>query len=247
MHMHRNWFWGVFLVLAAGILVTSRLGVFTYHIGFWTLLIAMFLVAAFVESLIQVTVGGMVFSLAFLAIIFAKPLGIVALAPWTILGAALLLTVGLSLIIKPRWRWHHHGPRVIVNGKGWHHGDWQKDWQEDVQDVDDAEMIVDVNMSSSIRYLQSQDFKRAVIKVSMGNAKVYFDNVTLNEAGADILVDDSFGGVELYIPRKWQVQNDVNTSFGAVEEKGVQTVDETVPQVHIHGNVSFGGLTIIYV
>lgn len=241
--MHRNWFWGVFLVLAAGILVVSRMGIFTYHIGFWTLLIVMFLVAAFIESLIQLTVGGMVFSLAFLAIIFAKPLGIVALAPWTILGAAVLLTAGLSLIIKPRWRWHHRGPRVIVNGQDWHH----KDWQEDVQDIDDAEMVVDVNMSSSIRYLQSQDFKRAMIKVSMGSAKVYFDNVALNEAGAEIFVDDSFGGVELYLPKNWNTQNDLNTSFGAVEEKGVQERDASLPLVTIRGNISFGGVDIIYV
>jgi hypothetical protein len=95
--MHRNWFWGVFLVLAAGILVTSRMGIFTYQIGFWTLLVAVFLVAAFVESLVHLTVGGMVFSLAFLAIIFAKPLGIAALAPWTILGAAILLTAGVAV------------------------------------------------------------------------------------------------------------------------------------------------------
>ncbi|WP_203639821.1 LiaF transmembrane domain-containing protein [Levilactobacillus wangkuiensis] len=243
--MHRNWFWGVFLVLAAGILVTSRMGIFTYQIGFWTLLVAVFLVAAFVESLVHLTVGGMVFSLAFLAIIFAKPLGIAALAPWTILGAAILLTAGLSLIIKPRWRWHHHGPRVIVNGQDWHHRG--QDWTEDVQDVDDPELTVDVNMSSSIRYLQSQDFKRAIIKVSMGNAKVYFDNVKVNETGADVYVDDSFGGVELYLPKTWNVKNDMNTSFGAVEEKGFQEIDPNAPEVRVHGNISFGGMTIIYV
>lgn len=245
--MHRNWFWGVFLVLAAGILVVSQLGIFTYHIGFWTLLLAMFLIAAFVESLIHVTVGGMVFSLAFLAIIFAKPLGIAALAPWTILGAAVLLTAGLSLIIKPRWRWHHHGPRVIVNGQDWHHRhghDWE---EEDVQNSDEAEILVDVNMSSSIRYLQSQDFKRAVIKVYMGNAKVYFDNVTLNSDGAEIVVDDSFGGAELFVPKNWNVQNTVNTGFGAVEEKGTATPDRMMPPVTIHGNVSFGGVTLIYI
>ncbi|MFC6289525.1 LiaF transmembrane domain-containing protein [Levilactobacillus angrenensis] len=247
--MYRNWFWGVFLVLAAGILITSQLGIFTYHIGFWTLLLAMFLVAAFVESLIHVAVGGMVFSLAFLAIIFAKPLGIATLAPWTILGAAVLLTAGLSLIIKPRWRWHHRGPRVIVNGQDWHHRKWHDyDWEEeDVQDLDASEILVNVNKSSSIRYLQSPDFKRAVIKVYMGSAKVYFDNVTVNPDGAEIVVDDSFGGTELFIPKHWNVHHNINAGFGTIEEKGTAEPDQTAPQVTIHGNVSFGGVTLIYV
>ncbi|MCF7523300.1 hypothetical protein L3X07_08405 [Levilactobacillus brevis] len=74
--MRRNWFWGIFLVLAAGILVVSQLELFSLHIGFWTIVIAMFLVAGFVASLIHLAVSGMVFSLAFLAIIFARPLGI---------------------------------------------------------------------------------------------------------------------------------------------------------------------------
>jgi len=241
--MHRNWFWGVFLVLAAGILVTSQLGILTYHIGFWTLLVAMFLVAALVESLIHFAVAGTVFSLAFLAIIFAKPLGITALAPWTILGAALLLTAGLSMIIKPRWRWRR---QVRFAEKSWHHGDnhhWQ---EEDIASLTEDDAVVNVNMSSSIRYLQSTNFQRAAIRVNMGNAKVYLDNVALSEDGATILVDASFGGIELYLPRTWNIETDVDTNFGAVGEKGVQETGDG-PVVRIQGSVSFGSVSLIYV
>lgn len=245
--MHRNWFWGSFFVLGAGILITSQLGVLSYHIGFWALLVAMFLVAAFVESLIQVSVTGMIFSLAFLAIIFAKPLGIVALAPWTILGAALLLSIGLSMIIKPRWRWRRN--MTFINGQHHGHG-WNKNFHhgyDDIKNINESETIVDVNMSSSIRYLQSNDFKQAVVKVSMGNAKVYFDNVILNKAGATIVVDGSFGSIELYLPRTWNIKQDVNTSFGVVEEKGTQELNENGPVVTIQGDISFGNLSVIYI
>ncbi|KRO03514.1 hypothetical protein IV54_GL000102 [Levilactobacillus paucivorans] len=232
-------------MLAAGILIASQLGVLSYHIGFWTLLIAMFLVATFVGSLIQISVTGMIFSLAFLAIIFAKPLGIVALAPWTILGAALLLSIGLSMIIKPRWRWHRNITWEGHHGRGWdknfHHG------YDDIKTVNESETIVDVNMSSSIRYLQSTDFKQAMIKVSMGNAKVYFDNVVLDEDGATIVVDGSLGGIELYLPRAWNVTSNVNTSLGVVEEKGIQESVEEGPKVTIQGDISLGSLNIIYI
>ncbi|MCM6797040.1 LiaF transmembrane domain-containing protein [Levilactobacillus brevis] len=237
--MRRNWFWGIFLVLAAGILVVSQLGLFSLHIGFWTIVIAMFLVAGFVASLIRLAVPGMVFSLAFLAIIFARPLGIAALAPWTILGAALLLTIGLSLIIKPRW---YH---AYVNRQEWHHH-WAEN-HDDVESISDQDAVVDVNMSSSIRYIQSPDFRQAVIKVSMGNAKVYFDEVQLNPAGASIVLETSFSGAELYIPRTWNVKTNVDVNFGTVEEKGIQEAQTEAPAVSITGKVSFGGVTIIYI
>lgn len=42
------------------------------------------------------------FSIAFICIIYDDWLGITALTPWTVLGAALLGSIGLSLIFKKR-------------------------------------------------------------------------------------------------------------------------------------------------
>lgn len=244
MRKRANWFWGVFLVLGAVVLVTSQLGIFSYHMGLWPLLLAVFLVAAFVESLMHLAVWGMVFSLAFLAIIFSRPLGITALVPWTILIAAVLLSLGLSLIIRPK-RWYHYDWRAQGNWSHHHHRDWSAD-ADDVETLDDPDIAVNVSMSNSIRFLQSADFRRADVRVSMGNAKLYFDDVTLSDQGATITVDVHLGGVQLYVPTSWNVQVDVDADLGSVETTG-EPDDSDGPLVIITGRVPLGGLGIIYV
>lgn len=243
MRKQANWFWGVFLVLGAVVLITSQLGIFSYHIGLWPLLLAVFLVAAFVESLMHLAVWGMVFSLAFLAIIFAKPLGIAALAPWTILIAAVLLSLGLSLIIRPK-RWYHY---KWTNGGHHHHRDWSDYHEDDVATLKDPDITVNVNMGNSIRYLQSTDFRRADVQVSMGNAKLYFDDVTLSDQGAVINIDAHLGGVQLYVPSSWNVQTDMDADLGVVETTGAPTTPTGPMVVMVTGRVSLGGLGIIYV
>jgi len=101
--MKQRWFWGTFFLVSAIVLITSQLGIFSYHVGIWTLFLTIALVAIIVTSLRNLIMSSLVFAIALLAIIYAKPLGITALVPWTILGAALLLSIGLSILVHPRW------------------------------------------------------------------------------------------------------------------------------------------------
>lgn len=94
----RNWFWGTFFILGAILLGVSQMGLISYHLGFWTVIATLVLAGALIQSLIMLSIGGTVFSVAFLSILYAGPLGIAKLAPWTILGIAILLTIGLSII-----------------------------------------------------------------------------------------------------------------------------------------------------
>jgi len=94
-------FWGLFLLLSAAILIGSQLHLISYKLGFWTVVVTIFLVAVLIKSLVYLSIPGSVFSLAFIAILYAKPLGITAITPWTVLGAALLISIGLSLIFRP--------------------------------------------------------------------------------------------------------------------------------------------------
>lgn len=240
MRIRRNWFWGTFFLVGAVLLVVGQLGILPYKFGFWQLLFAIFLVAMTVANVAHRNIGGSIFSLAFLAIVFAKPLGIAALVPWTILGAALLLTIGLSLIFG-----HHDFFKVEYHTHDWHHEHVAGHDRVDKMTTDESDVVVDVNMGNSIRYLQSQDFQRADVHVRMGNAKLYFDDVQLNPAGAVVNLDASLGGVELYFPASWNVKLNVDPSLGGVEVKGRQPAT-TGPLVTVQGRVSLSGLTVVY-
>ncbi|WP_338215742.1 LiaF transmembrane domain-containing protein [Companilactobacillus muriivasis] len=242
-------FWGIFLVLSAAILVVSQMHLITYSFSFWTVAVTIFLAAVLIKSLIYFSIPGTVFSLAFLGIVYAKPLGITAIVPWTLLGAALLVSIGLSMIFRPLIAKH----RPWVNySKGYtrgHHGPFvQMDYtsKPDVETVNDPDVNVYVKMGSSIRYVKSDDFNSANIDVSMGDAKVYFDNVKINDSAA-INVDVSFGGAELFVPSDWIIRQGIDTNMGTITEVGNVRTDEDSPEITITGRVSVGSLKITYI
>ncbi|APU72303.1 LiaF transmembrane domain-containing protein [Companilactobacillus crustorum] len=242
-------FWGLFLLLSAAILVVSQMHLITYTFSFWTIIATIFLVAVLIKSLVYFSIAGSVFSLAFLAILFAKPLGITALVPWTVLGAALLISIGLSMIFRPLLVKHRPWMRRSYYKKQWNGGgrvSFDRKVDPDVETVAESDINVYVKMGSNIRYVKSDDFKRADIDVTMGDAKVYFDNVNVLDS-AVINVNASLSGVELYVPKNWNIIKEMNSNLGGVTEVGVADVTADSPNVTVRGLVSLSGLKISYV
>lgn len=239
-----HWFWGLFFLACAGILVASKMGRFSYHIGFWMLVLTLILVAATIISIVYFSVSGTVFSLAFLSLLYAKPLGITSLVPWTILGAALLLSIGLSLVLQPfKRKLSRHHAHITFEKTGNYTGQHFSDTTST-----DYESYVEVNvrMGSTIRYVQSDNFQQAVINVTMGDVKVYFDHATVVEDQVKIELNGSMGDVSLYIPKEWDVQMNLNSLMADLGEKGL-TPTKTGPKVFITGNFKLGDIEVYYV
>lgn len=247
---NRQWIWGIFLILAAGLLVATQMG-WALTFSPFTIVATIFLAGMLVQNLIHRSIGGTVFSIAFLLMLYNGPLGISNLVPWTILWAAVLLTAGLSIIIRPKnnywharrqtWMRHHR------NHSNWEmHGEFDGDFAEnDVQTNDDSIVNIDTAMGNSIRYVQSDDLKQVNIATRMGATKVYFDKSQILDQ-AIVNVDCSLGGVSLYIPRSWNVVIDVSSVMAGVEERGLDSTKEG-PTLRVRGSLLLGGMTIYYI
>ncbi|KRK98708.1 hypothetical protein FD04_GL000444 [Secundilactobacillus odoratitofui DSM 19909 = JCM 15043] len=248
----RNWFWGTFFILGAILLGVSQMGLISYHLGFWTVIATLVLAGALIQSLIMLSIGGTVFSVAFLSILYAGPLGIAKLAPWTILGIAILLTIGLSIIFfRPRHNWwlkqmknagkgHHHwhgGPHA----NGFHHGG-----MVDTETVssDATQVDIESRMSNSIRYVQGDDIEQVNIVSDMSGVKVYFEHADLVD-DAVINVNARLSGIELYIPREWHIVNEIGAMLSGVQDYGEDTV--ITKTIYLRGQASLSGLNIRYV
>lgn len=93
--------WGVGLLAAAVLLVVSQLGLLSFKIGFWMIILTVIFVACLIKGLLDRSIYVSVFSIAFLVITYAGPLGIKKLlSAWMILFIALLVSIGLSLLFK---------------------------------------------------------------------------------------------------------------------------------------------------
>lgn len=246
------WFWGVFLIACAGTLGASQLGWLPVHLGFWTILLTIILVGATIANLINLSIGGTIFGLAFLGMLYAKPLGISALTPWTILAIALLLTIGLSLIFRPfqkrrwkRWASQHVSEHIEVHD-GTHQDHVRAHYSTSTGTDDESHVNFAVSLGSAVRYVQSPDFQSADISASLGEIKVYFDDATILGDSATITVSGTASQISLYIPRTWNTILDVQPMMGEVTEVGHSDHGDT-PRVYINGGIKMGEVTVNYI
>ena len=91
-------FWGVLFLLGAVALIVGQMG-YLGDLNFWSVLITIGLIGFLLEGVADRNFGMILFALAFLAITNDKLLGIEELTPWPVLGAALLGTIGLDILL----------------------------------------------------------------------------------------------------------------------------------------------------
>lgn len=220
-------FWGLFFIIAAAFVIINQLGYAT-DINLFTLLFTIFLIPIFIKSLVRINFFGIFFSGAFLAILYSSVLNIEAITPFPILISALLLSIGFSIIFKKNNKFGR-----------------KENFDKIINEADDSNVDFKVNYGASIKYVNTDNLKRANLNCSFGAMKVYFDNAKVEEE-AIINLDFSFSGVELYIPKTWKITNKVDVSMGSIEEKN-RNNEVTTASVTLVGRVSLSGVEIIYV
>jgi predicted membrane protein len=226
-------FWGVLFILAGIFMIISKLGYFP-DVNVFSLLLTVFLVVVIVKSLPRLNFSGILFPIAFISIIYDKQLGITAITPWTVLMAALLGSIGLSMIFHKHIKWVNHNHNC-------------EDYKFEKIDVEDESNVTFKNsFGASIKYINTDKFEQGDFDCSFGAMKVYFDNAVMSNENAIVRINASFSGIELYIPKTWNVNDKTNVFLGSVSEKN-RNNQTTTNNLTLVGNVSFSGVEIIYI
>lgn len=239
----RKIFWGLFFILAAVLVVVSTMGGLP-EISLFTLICTTFLVAMMIESAVHINFTGFLFSLAFLGILYADILKITELTPWPILAVALLGSIGLSIIFGgPR---HYHKTSKCAKEY-----DENKITEEINSTTNDGIVDIRVSMGSSIKYINTDNFREANIDCSFGGVKIYFDKAVIQGEQAELNINASFSGIELYIPKEWKIINNISNVLGGVDEKNkvnFNKIDQdNLKQIIINGTCNLSGIEIIYI
>ncbi len=242
--------WAALFIIAAIVLIAGKLGYLGAlgNIGVFWHICAIFLVVIAIKSLVSRSFTGFFFALAFIGIIYSDPLGIEKIVPWTILGAALLLSIGFSMLFSKRRLHKREYAKTMYEHVSTNMGDraHDDDFAAKVDHADQSEVYCDCRFSSQIKYVDSKDFRKASVDCSFGGVKVYLDQAQIQGDSAQIEVNISFGGLELYIPKSWRVESKVIVFVGGIDEKsGVLEPEEK--RLILTGNVNFAGIKIYYV
>ncbi len=225
-----NLFWGIFFIVAAVFLIIGKLDIFS---GFsvMKLIITVFLAAWFLQSIGKRDFGGILFSLAFLCILYDNFLGIESLTPWTVLGAAAFGSIGLSFIFKKN-------PQHIFYQRPEH--------INTVENIENGIFVFSNSFGESVKYVNSSDFTQATINNSFGDSKIFFDDAMIPSGQAYININVKFGSTELFFPKTWNVINQATASLGDIKENNHNSSTGS-PTIILSGQVAFGSVTITYV
>lgn len=225
-------FWGLFFITAGVFVIVDQFGNYT-GMSLFNLLCTILLIPIFITSLFRLKFFGILFSLAFAAIIYKEQLNIEDINTTSILLTALLGSIGLSILFGK-----HHFCKIHSHKKNYN--------EVVINNPDGNEVDFSVSFGSIIKYVNSEDFKVANLKSSFGSMKVYFDNAKIKGDNATINLDVSFSGVELYFPKEWRIIDKVDSTLGAVEQKN-NCKESGEKTVTLSGKVNLGGVEIFYI
>lgn len=226
--------WGCILLVAAALIIGGQFASFA-SISVWTIIASILLVVIFVESLLNFNYIFMLLVIAVLYILYRQPLGLPDVGIGYLILGALLGGLGLTLMFKPKppknVYFSDERPITIIDGS-----------------ESDNQPVARVSFSAGSRYLHAAALQNCRLTASFGALQVYFEEATLAGPRADVLIDCSFGAVKLYVPRDWQVVDNLRTAIGGVSNNvRNSTAGEGAPQLVLSGNVNFGAVEVYYV
>ena len=233
----KNWFWGLFFILAGGAFIANSLDLFTSRINFLSLLLAILLVAIIVGSLIHFNFFGILVPLSLIGVIFAEELNITHITPWPLIITAVLVSIGLEIIFGNQTKSKYIGINI---------GATNDEYYEEVNHEDGENVKYQVSFGAGVKYVNSENFKKGYFSCKFGAMSVYFDNAKPSKDGTEIVLDVAFAGVELYIPKDWNVVTEASVMLGGLDESRRREKKDG-PTVTIKGNISLAGVDIIYI
>lgn len=228
-------FWGLLFVFAAVYMVVGKIWSLP-DISIFSLALTVLFVSILVKGLRHVNFWEILFPIAFLCIIYDDFLGITALTPWTVLGAAFFGSIGLSMIFRPK-----NGTHVEM-----FHNNIDANGNVTSEQFTGERIRFENNFGSAIKYINSDNFLKGDFENNFGSMSIYFDNAMIQAPEAVVNVTNHFGETKLFIPKEWSIVNNIDHSFGNVKMRGRYEGTSTCMLV-LNGEANFGEIEINFI
>lgn len=240
-------FWGIFFIACALFVVLNQMGIWTYKLGFWAAIGTVIFAISLLDGLINRRITESVFSIAFILMIFAQPLHITRLVPWTILLAAVLISIGLGIIFRNRFHTVVYANKKIKNFRDKREAITDHIFTDTVTKDQGAHVVVDQTMSDSSRYIHSKDLETIDVNAKMSDVNLYLDNAQAAGETVVMNVNLTMTDLTIYLPLSWQVENGMATTFmsGDLEIDG--TSNGGGPTLIIQGHSTMSDIDVKYV
>ena len=231
-------FWGLIFILAGIVLILNRLDYLPefYHLSLPKLVFTLVFIWMIINGVKHRNFFMIFLGLALIGTIHAHFLHITAIAPGPLIGVAVLISIGLSIIFPNKYYGNH----------GFYQSNYTDAGNKSFTQSNEEVLHFQNTFASSSKYVNTDSFVCASLENTFGQMNVYFDNAIIKNGTADINVQNSFGELALFIPKTWNVENHVKCYFGGIKERN-QNMSEGCPTLRIYGEVAFGEISITYI
>ncbi len=142
---------------------------------------------------------------------------------WLYFWPLLIIAAGLWIIFRPRFR---------PSG-------------EKVPEIKEKDLDVFTVLSGLKRRIESKEFKGGKASVLLGGIELDFSQASLAGNQATLELTAILGGIEIWVPREWEVVVDSSAFLGAVEDKHKSDPStESKPTLFVKGTTILGGIDI---
>ena len=175
---NKNYFTGL-LFIAIGIgIVLNKLG-YIQDINIFRIGLSIMLGYSIAKNIWRRNIFGILVPLALIFILKPWIVGLNKQNVLILLPASIFISIGISIIFKPRLRLTQHKgmDQVYTNNRG------GKTFETTFSDV--------------AKYLRTEDIKDLSLEATFSSMKVYFDEVELEDGLNDIFLETTFGSMEL--------------------------------------------------
>lgn len=190
-------FWGLAFIVAAIILITEAIGDDILVFGgipFGRILLGALLVYSLIDGIIGKKLVNILFSIAFLFMVFEPYIARLVNYPsdniisnWLVLLCTLLIYTGIKIIFSS-------GTKSTSD----------KEHRQNFAGV-------------TTKYIDCADFKEARAVNNMAQTDVFFDNIDRYEGGATLRVENKMGLTVVHVPVSWRVVCDISNHMGRVD------------------------------
>ena len=232
-------FWGLMFLFGAAVLLFNRLNCWPsiHHISIFKIIVTIFFIWMILEGIRHRNFFCILFGLALITIQYENLFYHTTLTPWTLLGVALLTSIGLTIIFPKRYH-PHIGAGIEF--------DYQDKGKKVFNNSNDEILHFENSFGSSIKYVNTDSLVSASFENSFGEMKIYFDNAIIKNGVADINLEVSFGNAILFIPKTWNIENHIKTTCGTLRQENLNQ-SQGCPTLRIYGEISFGEAKIIFI
>ena len=237
--MKRNWFWGIICILGAILIFGNLFGIIQFNLSLWKIIGTLICLSVIIDGIKERSFYSPLFGIAIIFYLFKEDLGFEDISLWLLLLATWLLAWGLTSIIHPKKR------HIEIEDIEKYIMDLCMERKTVMKEKDGKVIVYPASFGAKVQYIQTNDLQYVTIDSKFSGLKLYFDQATIQNQ-ATIEIDGNFTGIELYVPKEWNVQSHVRAFFGGVDEKG-QPSSNGYPTLNITGRVHFGGVEIHYI